>query len=179
MLKALWGRITGADAKKQYPAQQAAFLGRLGDYVILHPYGSFCDLPAEALLLRVGEKAALAATVKRPSDTARGEPVLFHPSTNTRIIFRNNGDLDILTDEVGGSVNVKTVNANIEASGNLTATVGGTATVDAPNTVITGNLTVQGSTALGSTVTSNGKDISDTHIHSGVTPGGGNSGPPV
>ena len=33
--------------------------------------------------------------------------------------------------------------------------------------VMKGNLTVAGDTALGATVTSNGKDISDTHTHTG------------
>lgn len=40
-------------------------------------------------------------------------------------------------------------------------------------------LTAAGFTQTGGTVAHNGTDIGDTHIHSGVTPGGGNSGAPV
>ena len=39
--------------------------------------------------------------------------------------------------------------------------------ITAPLVTITGNLTVTGDTALAATVTSNGKDISDTHTHVG------------
>ena len=37
---------------------------------------------------------------------------------------------------------------------------------------ITGDLTVEGDTALAAVVTSNSKNISDTHTHGGVTTGG-------
>jgi phage baseplate assembly protein gpV len=62
-------------------------------------------------------------------------------------------------------VNINCKQANITASESVT--------VDTPTTVFTGNvqidqnLTVDGSSTLSSTVTSNGKDISDTHTHGG------------
>jgi hypothetical protein len=40
-------------------------------------------------------------------------------------------------------------------------------------------LTAAGFAQTGGTVSHNGKDIGDTHIHDGVTPGGGNTGEPV
>lgn len=40
-------------------------------------------------------------------------------------------------------------------------------TLDSPDVLITGNLTVEGDSILSETVTSNGKDISDTHTHTG------------
>jgi hypothetical protein len=40
-------------------------------------------------------------------------------------------------------------------------------------------LTAAGFAQTGGTVTHNGTDIGDTHIHDGVTPGGGNTGTPV
>lgn len=46
-------------------------------------------------------------------------------------------------------------------------------------TALNSTLDVLGDTALSDTVTSNSKDISDTHKHSGVTSGGSVSGVPV
>ncbi len=51
-------------------------------------------------------------------------------------------------------------------------------TINVP-VVMKDTLDVQGATSLTNTVTSNGKDISDTHKHSGVQTGGGVSGPVV
>lgn len=154
---AFWARVRGKDKGLKRPNQQASALGALGDVNTVSPYGLWADLPDEALLREIGPGIFVSVTEKRPSDTERGEPVFFHPATNTRIIARNNGDLDISTISAEGSVNIETVQANITASDSVT--------IDAPETTITGNLTVQGDTALGATVTSNGKDISDTHTH--------------
>lgn len=186
MLSALWGRITGKDKGKKYPDQQAVFLGRVGDYAIISPYGLYADLPADTLLLEIKPGVAIPVTVRRPGDTEQAEPTFFHPATNTRIIARNNGNLDILTDDTTtGDVNIQTVNANITASGdinaiatgdanvtaaNMTATISNSTIVDSPTTQFTGNvaidggLTVVGASALAS-VTSNGIDVGDTHTH--------------
>lgn len=218
MLSALWGRITGKDKRKKYPDQQGVFLGRVGDYAIVSPYGLYGDLPADTLLLEIKPGVAIPVTVKRPSDTAQGEPTFFHPSTNTRIIARNNGDLDVICDYgTAGNVNVTCVNANVTASedvtvtaNNITATATANATVNAadmtanvsggtiincPTNEVTGNveiggnlsvtgnietaaaLTVAGSSTLAG-VTSNGKNVGDTHVHPAGTPPG-NTGAPI
>lgn len=199
MLSALWGRITGTDKRKKYPDQQAVFLGRVGDYTIASPYGLYADLPADTLLLEVKPGVAIPVTVKRPGDTEQAEPTFFHPITNTRIIARNNGDLDIITDDnTAGDVNITCVNANVTASAdvsitaggnanvtaaNMTATISGSTIIDSPTSQFTGhvgingNLTVGGASALAA-VTSNGKNVGDTHIHPAGTPPG-NTGTPV
>lgn len=126
MLKSLFGRITGKDQKRQNPVQQASFLGRIGDYLIIYPYGMYCDLPNDVLLSRIGKKSAIPITIKRPSDTAQGEPVLFHPETNTRIVLRNNGNIDAITKD-GGVINLlNTQSVNIQASNSVN--------VDSPQT---------------------------------------------
>jgi len=146
MLSALWGRITGKDKRKKYPEQQAVFLGRVGDYAVLMPYGLYADLPNDTLLKEIADGVAVPMTVTRPSDTEQGEPTFFHPSTNTRIIARNNGDLDIITDDgTAGSVNIQTVNANITASGNVTADITGnlSATIGGDSSIsATGNVDI-------------------------------------
>lgn len=148
MLSALWARITGKDKGLRFPDQQAVALGRAGDYTVIFPYGHSCNLPDDALLLEIAPGIAIPVTVSRPTDAARGEVALFHPVTNSRMIFKNDGNIDVKAP--GSVVNVEAETVNM--TGDLN---------------VAGDLTVTGSTTLGSTVTSNGKDISDTHTHSG------------
>jgi phage baseplate assembly protein V len=87
-----------------------------------------------------------------------------------------------LTVDVGsGSVTVNCATANVTATTSVT--------LDTPKTVCTGDLEVDGNTVLkgsadvqGSAtvkaITSNGKDISDQHKHTGVMSGGAVSGTP-
>lgn len=117
MLSNLWGRITGKDKGKQFPEQQGSALGRKGDFMIIYPYGFYCDLPSEALFYALSPGNALPVTVDRPTDGEQGEPIFFHPETNTRIIARNNGDLDIETGEGGtAKVNILCTQANVTAT---------------------------------------------------------------
>lgn len=51
-------------------------------------------------------------------------------------------------------------------------------TIQAPDVVIDGDLSVSGAIVADGNVTGQGVSLK-THIHSGVEPGGGNSGPPV
>lgn len=149
MFSNLWGRITGADKRKQTPDQQAIFLGRVGDYIVVFPYGLYGDLPADTLLKEIAPGVAVPVTVERPDDTKQGEPVFFHPLTKTRIIPRNNGDLDIITQDGAGDVNITTVNANITASA--------TVKLDTPEVTITGNATINGNLQIDGDLNNDGK----------------------
>lgn len=142
----LWGRITGADKGLKVPNQQVSSLGRLGDSAIASPYGLYTDLPVGTLLKEIASNVFVSVTEGRPSDTEQGEPVFFHPDTNTRIIARNNGDLDISTVDAGGNVNIETVNANITASTSVT--------VDTPNTTFTGDVQIDGALNVDGDITS-------------------------
>ena len=79
-----------------------------------------------------------------------------------------NGDIKITTP---GKITVQSDTAEVIASSSVGIT--------SPSTTINGDLTVTGSTSLGATVTSSGKDISNTHKHSGVQSGGANTGNPI
>jgi len=131
MFSNLWGRITGADKKLTVPDQQASFLGRIGDYTVVFPYGLYANLPDGVLLKEIAPGVAVPVTVKRPSDTERGEPVFFHPGTNARIIMRNSGDIELIP-QAGKKVLVTgdfEVSGNTQIDGNMnndgTATLGG------------------------------------------------------
>lgn len=163
MIRALWGRITGKDKRLTVPDQQCAFLGRIGDYTIIYPYGLYCDLPNDVLLRQVGRGAAIPTTITRPDDIETGEPVLFHPVNKTRIILRNNGDIDI----------IGTNNKNINVTGDVNYTAGGDFNIQASNMNIdlTGDLNIDTNRMTISTVatpgvTHDGTTIGNDHIHS-------------
>ena len=140
----LWARITGADQDKEFPIQQISMMGRIGDFIIIHPYGLYADLPDDVALQGIAKGRVIPVTTTRPSDTERGEPVLFHPKTGARIILRNSGDIEMIP-AAGKKVKVD------------------------------GDFEVTGATALSATVTSNGKDISDTHGHAQANDSAGNT----
>ncbi len=99
-----------------------------------------------------------------------------------------NSDSNTLTLTVAGNGNV-VVNCKV-ATINADTSV----TIDTPQTTVTGSLTVEKSLSMGSaggsmtitgdvaitgaSLTHNGKNVGSTHTHTGVTPGGGNTGAP-
>lgn len=153
---------------QQFPVQQVEYLGKVVDVFIIMPYGSHANIPEDFLgvLAQVSgqeqNRIVIPTSAKeRIHPVESGEVVYFHPVTKSKVHFKNNGDIDIETE------------ADINATcANLNAVVTTKATVTAPesefigNVTVNGNLAVTGSTTLSSIVTSNGKNISDTHTHS-------------
>lgn len=80
---------------------------------------------------------------------------------------------------LGGLLNpAPTQTVRLDDAG-VTITSLGAVTINAPGGVtVTGDLTVTGDITTGPGSTFNGKSF-DTHMHSGITAGGANSGPPV
>ena len=155
MFSQIWGRITGADKGDDFPDQQASFLGRLGDYTIVYPYGMYCDLPNDVWLRRLDKGKAIPMTSSRP-DSSRGEIIIFHPVTGDKVHFKNGSIIDVVA---GSAVNVTAPIVTVNATTvNLNADVN-----------IVGNMDITG------TVTNNGKDIGDTHGHAQDNDSGGNT----
>lgn len=160
-------RITSPGADDgQFPTQQMTYLGKVADGITVFPYGFHANVTADVLALMFSvqglpeNRLAMPFNTKKRPKLAAGEVAFFHPPTMSFIIGRANGDLDIETGDGGtGNVNINCKQANVTASESVT--------LDTPETTITGNLTVTGDTTLSSTVTSGGKDISDTHTHTG------------
>lgn len=155
-----WARITkpGSD-DKQFATQQMEYLGKVGDGIIVFPYGMHGNVPADALALMFAvqgspdNRAAIAWTPKDRPTLKAGEVAFYHPPTDAFIIWRQSGDLDIETGGGGtADINIKAQTINIEADVNIT-----------------------GNTAFTGTVTANGKVIDDTHQHAQGVDSGGNS----
>ena len=146
MMRSLWARITGKDKGETFPNQQTSALGRIGNDNIIFPYGLYCDLPDGSRTRTLGNGYSISSTVKRPDDLSRGEPVFFHPETNTRIIPRADGSLDIETGSGGTApVNINCTQANITASSSVT--------VDTPAATFTGNVQIDGNLGVSGNAT--------------------------
>ena len=136
-MRSLWARITGGDKGLKYPQQQTSSLSSVGDVIVITPYGLYCDLPDETLVKLIDKNAGIPITVARPEDVERGEPVFYHPVTGTRIIARNNGDLDIEIEQVegaNGNVNIICNQANVTAADTVNVTAATSVNIDAPIT---------------------------------------------
>jgi len=161
LLSDVWGRITGADRKQQTPNQQVTAFGRAGDYTVVYPYGLYCDAPDAALAIGLKCDAFMALTQKRPADLARGEPCLFHPETNTRIVPRNDGTL------------------TITAGGNDIVVTAGTVRFES-DLIVEGGLTVNGATELNDGLSVSGDTELDGNLETtGSTALGGPGGQPI
>ena len=87
---------------------------------------------------------------------------------------------------VSGNSNVSvTGNSVVGVTGNATINVSGATALTTPTTTINSDVTINGSTTINGNVattgslTNNGTNVGSTHLHSGVVPGGSNTGTPT
>lgn len=181
--------------------QQLSANGVARDSVALFPYGLSASPPVGSIAALFSVMADPANRVHIPTATGAarfkglepGEVVVYHPITQTRLHFKANGDIEVQT---GSASELHTVESLLVDAGNVIVLSADTGVVvTCPDislngdVVISGDLDVTGdttladleatgSTTLGATVTSNGKDISDTHTHIGsLTAGTGGQSP--
>jgi phage gp45-like len=145
---------------------QIEYLGKTANCLLVFPYGLDANPGPDALTLLLAAQGASGAKLgiaddpqNRPKNLANGEVALYHPGSGSLLHFRESGDLDIDTIKgAQGNVNINadtvnlTVTNSVEVAGDLN---------------VSGDFDVTGDTSLGANVTSNGKDISDTHAHIG------------
>ncbi len=143
-----FGVVSGpTDNSKQFPVQLVSYKGKTSQALMLFPYGVFANIPVEnslALVFSVegsdGNKAAMAYTpTARPLTLQPGELCIYHPITGSTITLLNSGEVRIVAPET-------------RIQSNLT---------------LEGNLNCLGSASFTSNITSNGKNIGDTHSHTG------------
>lgn len=115
------GRVSRTDSdSRKLPIHQVTYMGDTAEFVAIFPYGVHANLPEDAIVTLFsvnGQEQNLAGIgevpEKRIKNLESGEVVFFHPTTKTRIHFKNNGDLDI---DVIGDVNLNANNVNIDAA---------------------------------------------------------------
>ncbi len=167
-----------------YPACQVTAYGVAADAVVLWPYGMHGGPPVNSYAISFavnGQQENRMVMVYRPDlrpkDKKPGE-VEFGNFVHGSTIFFDDDKNIVVNCENDQIVTIKGA-AVVNITGDADITVGGEVNLTTPKLKVIGDLEVTGDTTLGATVTSNGKDISDTHTHSGVTTGAGISGPPV
>lgn len=150
----------------------------IGEQVVLFaPYGDLGQAVIGPSIFQEDHAAPAASADQETTVYPDGTTVDYNSASNT------------LTITVAGSGNV-IINCKV-----ATVKAETSVTLDTPDTFCTGNLTVaksfrmgqeggsatmKGNVAIeGGSLTHNGKNVGSNHNHSGVTPGGGNTGAPV
>lgn len=182
----------GGDDDKQFPIQQITYNGKVTSAEIVFPYGVHANLSADNDTLCVvwsvmgdqDHNVAMGYTpALRPKPLAEGEVVFYHPLTQSKIHFRNNGDIDIDVTGENGDLNATIKkDLNITVAGDVTIDVTGTATVTAPTTNWTGDINLTGNIDITGTSTAD-DHVSDgisgnSHVHGGVESGTNNTDGP-
>lgn len=139
---------------EQFVSHQVSYLGKEANGTVFYPYGLHASAPIDSWALMFGiqghpdNRALIVSAPKDRPNLKLGEVTLYHPLIPDLIIkLQEDGQLLIKS-----AVKVFVDAPEVEVTGNVK---------------INGSLEVVGSTTLSATVTSNGKDISDTHTHTG------------
>ena len=154
---------------KSYPIVKVTYLKRIGDVAVGEPYGIHGSAPVgtPCLMYTIGNDESNRMLVPlssktRPRDLLENEFVCGNFVVGSTVLFDQEGNIHVT------SINDININAgndiNIVASGgdiNVTGDIHVTGSIDTTGDIIAGTISVQ------------------SHIHSGVQPGGGTSGPPV
>jgi len=195
-----WCCITKSSAdNKQFPVAQITSLEKVADCVILYPYGLYANAPTGALgvmFCMEGDEQNKAAIVNvtdaRVKNLKEGEVVTGNPITGSCIKFDKDKNM-VLT--VNNDLQISVNNDNqVTINGSYNLTVAGQANLQASQFNFNGNIVVNGTitandgggsvTMSGGALTTTGDVIAQgvslkTHIHSGVTMGGDDTGAPV
>lgn len=172
-----WGATTLArvgGSEGELPVQQVEFMGKTSDTLAWTPYGFAASVPPDKLSVLLSilgnsdSTVSLSGSPGEDPEMAGGECALYHPPTGSKVHMRADGSIDL----IAGAASII-----LTAAGGILLTPGGSPVTIAGALVVQGvstfeddatfdqDATVTGSSILGATVTSNGKDISDTHTH--------------
>lgn len=196
-------RLINTDDSTAYPRAQVSYNGKTSNIMRLSPYGLCSNPPNDSLVLLLNlqgqesVKVGIADDIlNRFKNLAQGEAVLYNTQTQSYVLMRANGDVQIsaqgnIDADATGNITAD-AGGNIEATagGNIAATATGSATITAPAIVLNGNVTIAGTLAQtggGAATFSGGLTANELtaggvpytgHVHGGVQTGGSNTGGP-
>jgi len=115
---------------KIYHSQQVEALGKAFDTVTIMPYGLHANVPIDFLgvLLQIGSQeqgrvVLPTANKERIQGLESGELIVFHPQTKSVIHFKNNGDIDITSDnDMSVAAGKIKLDGDVDISGKCTIT---------------------------------------------------------
>jgi len=178
------------DDSGDYGKAQVLSLGQVNNIRQITPYGYFCSPPIDSTWIifslrnNPDDLTGYAHDFsKRMKDLQPGELGLANTETGAYIKLDKDGNINIYSP---AGVNVNCNTANITAIDKITVnakdaeiTASDTITIDCPATSWTGDINLTGNIAVSSgDVTADGISLK-THVHGGVTTGGGNTGVPA
>jgi phage gp45-like len=164
----IWAKITQAgNSAANWFRQQITYKEKVSNCAVIYPYGFHANaVPNEslALVFMVGcnaqNKVGIAYNPNKRPDLKEGEVAVYQPTTNTEIKIDQSGNIIITTDN---DVVLNSDNININ-SGDIT---------------LNGNVAINGDLSITGSVTNDSTNIGKGHLHTLVTEGTDNSGPPV
>jgi len=130
----------GGEDKVDFAIQQVTYLGKTGNCTMISPYGHHANLPAnnevEVVMFSMqgqeDNRHGIGYTPKlRPRELPVGEVVYYHPLSQSKMQYKNNGDIEINIIGDNGSflITVKK-DLTITVGGNASITVAGSTTLD-------------------------------------------------
>lgn len=189
-----FAKVTGgANNTAQFPVQQITYKGVTTESLCVFQYGTYANLPNDSLSVTFSidgdesNKAMIGYTPQsRPDDLAQGEVAHYHPTTNSKVVFRNNGNVEIVvngdssTSVTGGQTVDITGTQTVNVSGDSVITVDGDVNLTASNVNVDAsetNLGVGGQkiARLGDTVQVVGVMAGGATISGTITSGGNNT----
>jgi hypothetical protein len=119
------------DDTEEFPIQQVAYLGKVGNTVMWFPYGMHANIPADELVLMVAMQGNPEARVsfpgspqKRVKPLAGTEVTFFHPVTGSKLHFKADGSIEI--ESKNGMAITVAGDAAIDVTGKASLAVGTT-----------------------------------------------------
>lgn len=168
------------DDSKRVPVVQVSYNERIADVEFFSPYGLFSSPPVGKKTLGIcfniggdeGNRVAMVTTPFNRFKKDSGEVIVGHPAAMTKMHFKNDGDVEIVVKkDLAISVSG---DAKIDCTGNVTLTAQAISAI--AQEILLGNGTDPESTLVTFAAL---KAYVDSHVHSGVEPGVGSSGPPT
>jgi hypothetical protein len=183
MVKRAYVTLVGDDSGR-YQTTQIGYLGKTADMEVIYPYGLCGNPPKNSLVLLFNvqgmeeNRAGIANLLsERFKNLKEGEVAIGNYLTKSVIKFLENGDI-----EIHGTNDERVTidrNCNININGNCDISVNGTTTLSCPGgTTINSDVHVNGTVTISEDVIASGISLV-SHIHGGVTPGGGTTSGPI
>ncbi len=148
-----------------FPVQQISYMAKVTESPAWYPYGYHAVAKEDALGLMLthqgGTHVHLPGSPRERILIADGEVIVYHPDTKSRVHFRTNGDIDVLT--VGSDINITSAaNVNVVAAQDINITAAGETKITS-----TGDVTIDVAgdikTLSDSTKFANAADTEDLH----------------
>lgn len=151
--------LAGKD-NTDYRVQQVSANGKAIDAEIWAPYGMSYNIPVNSLCtyLQVGgDQANLIVLPDRSQDRVKdlkpGEVAYFNPLTQSRTVYRENGDIEVITSGTQGDL-ITTIKGDhtvtiegastVNITGDCNLTIGGVANIDVATANWTGDFNLDG-----------------------------------